>query len=228
MRNTQTDKQLAMKQCLKCNQVKELTEFSENGWLKNGVQRFRAECKFCHKSYYQAYYEANKTKRKAYYEANKEKIKANQQAYREANKEKIKANQQAYYEANKEKIKAYATKYKKERMQTDNLFRLKCRLRMRTNAAFKAQGYSKNTKTQQMLGVEWEVVKAHIERQFKKGMSWSNHGEWHIDHIIPLASAKTEAELIKLCHYRNLQPLWAEENLSKNATIEESQTYLRV
>jgi len=78
------------------------------------------------------------------------------------------------------------------------------------------------------IGVDWKIAKSHIERQFEKGMSWSNYGEWHIDHIIPLASAKTEAELIKLCHYRNLQPLWAEENRRKHATIQESQTYLRI
>ena len=224
MRNTQTDKQLAMKQCTKCKQVKELTEFGKNGRLKNGLQ---SQCKYCIKSYYQANKDKIRANQQAYYEANKKKISEKGKEFREANKEKIKATKQAYYEANKEKIIAYAAKYQKERMQTDNLFRLQHRLRTRTSQAFKAQGYSKKTKTQQMLGVDWEVAKAHIERQFKKGMSWSNYGEWHIDHIIPLASAKTEAELIKLCHYRNLQPLWAEENLSKNATIQESQTYLR-
>jgi hypothetical protein len=46
-------------------------------------------------------------------------------------------------------------------------------------------------------------------------MSWSNHGKWHIDHIIPLSSAKSKEELVKLCHYTNLQPLWALDNLGK-------------
>jgi hypothetical protein len=259
-----------MKQCTKCKEVKELTEFNKSTAGKNGLC---PKCKSCRKAYReankqkikaynksyselyreankdkikrykQAYHEANKekisekskeyrqankdkinAKRKLYREANKEKIKIYKKLHYEANKEKINANNKAYHEANKEKIRVYM----RERMQTDNLFRLKCRLRTRTNVAFKRQGYSKQTKTQHMLGVDYEVAKAHIERQFKKGMSWSNHGEWHIDHIIPLASAKTEAELIKLCHYRNLQPLWAEENLSKNATIQESQTYLRI
>ena len=48
-------------------------------------------------------------------------------------------------------------------------------------------------------------------------MSWENHGEWHIDHKKPLASAKTEEELKKLCHYTNLQPLWALDNIRKGA-----------
>ena len=50
-------------------------------------------------------------------------------------------------------------------------------------------------------------------------MNWDNHGEWHIDHKIPLSSAKTEKELIGLCHYTNLQPLWALDNLKKGNKI---------
>ncbi len=105
---------------------------------------------------------------------------------------------------------------------------MKCNLRSRTSKAFKAKGYSKNTKTQKMLGVDWEVCKAHIERQFTKGMNWDNYGEWHIDHIIPLASANNEKELMKLCYYRNLQPLWAEDNLNKSDNIPNTQTYFKL
>jgi hypothetical protein len=79
-----------------------------------------------------------------------------------------------------------------------------------------------------MLGVDWEVAKVHIERQFTKGMNWDNQGEWHIDHIIPLASANNKEELIKLCHYTNLQPLWAEDNLSKSDKIIEQQIKFRI
>jgi len=217
-----------MKQCTKCKEVKELTEFSKNGFLKNDVQKFAAQCKCCGKAYREANKDKIKARNKAYHEANKDKIKAFNKTYYQANKEKFIEYKKKYYQANKEKRIAYMVKYQIERRQTDNLFRLQHNLRRRTSGAFKRQGYSKQTKTQQMLGVDWEVAKAHIERQFKKGMSWSNYGEWHIDHIIPLASANTEAELIKLCHYRNLQPLWAEQNLSKHAIIQESQTYLRV
>jgi hypothetical protein len=64
-----------------------------------------------------------------------------------------------------------------------------------------------------------ETTKAHIEAQFHPGMSWGNYGQWHVDHIIPLASAKTAEELVALCHHTNLQPLWAEDNLRKGAKI---------
>ena len=51
-------------------------------------------------------------------------------------------------------------------------------------------------------------------------MNWENRGLWHIDHIIPLATAKTEDEIIRLNHYTNLQPLWAIDNLKKGTRNE--------
>jgi hypothetical protein len=80
-------------------------------------------------------------------------------------------------------------------------------------------GFAKNSKTTEMLGSEWLSVKIHIENKFTKGMNWSNYGEWHIDHITPLAFAKTKEEIIKLCHYTNLQPLWAIDNIKKGSKI---------
>lgn len=65
------------------------------------------------------------------------------------------------------------------------------------------------------MGEELDVVRNHLENQFTDGMSWDNMGKWHIDHITPLSSAKTPEELKSLCHYLNLQPLWAFDNLSK-------------
>ena len=67
-----------------------------------------------------------------------------------------------------------------------------------------------------MLGCDWNTLKNHIENQFFDGMSWGNRSDWHIDHVIPLASAESEYEMIALAHYKNLQPLWEFDNLSKN------------
>jgi hypothetical protein len=67
-----------------------------------------------------------------------------------------------------------------------------------------------------LLGDEWEVVYEYFSNLFLEGMSWENHGEWHIDHIIPISTAKSEEEIIRLSHYTNLQPLWAEDNLLKS------------
>jgi len=199
---------------------------------KAQVKAYREANKEKIKAKDKAYYEANKEKRKAYnksyYEANKDKIITQAKAYREANKEKRKAYNKSYIKANKDKINAYKNAYQKQRKKTNSLYKLKANLRCRTYQAFKNKGYSKNTKTQEMLGVDWEVAKKHIERQFKKGMNWDNYGEWHIDHIIPLASAKTEERLKRLCHYSNLQPLWAENNISKSDRIINQQTLLRI
>jgi hypothetical protein len=77
----------------------------------------------------------------------------------------------------------------------------------------------KTKTTIEYLGCEIEVLKEHLEKQFVDGMTWENKGDWHFDHIIPLSSAKTEDELYKLCHYTNLQPLWAIDNIKKGKKI---------
>lgn len=83
----------------------------------------------------------------------------------------------------------------------------------------RVRGFKKNSTTAQILGCDWEFFAAHIERQFLKGMTWSNMGEWHIDHIIPMATATTVEEAIALNHVSNLRPMWGPENLSKNAKV---------
>ena len=56
---------------------------------------------------------------------------------------------------------------------------------------------------------------------FVDGISWDNREKWHIDHIIPLSFAKNEEECLKLNNYRNLRPIWSEDNLEKSAYITE-------
>ena len=123
-----------------------------------------------------------------------------------------------YAEENSNKISEYKADYQRDKRSNDTFYKFKSLLSARTYKAFYNRGYSKTSK---LLGCEWETVKQHIERQFTKGMTWDNQGEWHVDHIIPLASANTEEELIKLCHYTNLQPLWAKDNLSKSDKMPE-------
>lgn len=74
----------------------------------------------------------------------------------------------------------------------------------------------KKNKTFNYFGCTPQFLKEYLESQFVNGMSWDNHGDWNIDHIIPLSLSKTEEELYKLCFYKNLQPLWAEDNLKKS------------
>ena len=210
-----------VKVCTKCKLEKSYSEFGKDKKAKDGLNY---NCKSCLKEYTQA----NKEYYKEYYQANKEYRKKYDKEYRKANKEKRNKSAKEYRQANKERINESSKEYQRERRKTDPLFKMKGNLRKRTWEAFKNKGYSKNTKTQEMLGVDWEVAKTHIERQFTKGMNWNNYGEWHIDHIIPLASANTIQELKKLCHYTNLQPLWAKDNIIKSDRIDNQQIILRI
>lgn len=119
---------------------------------------------------------------------------------------------------NKDKRNKTKRLYRKKKLK-DPLYKATKSLRHRVYMIFKNKSITKNNSTKKLLGEEFDVVKNHIESKFVKEMSWENHGKWHIDHIIPLSSAKTEEELIKLCHYTNLQPLWAEDNLRKSNNI---------
>lgn len=138
--------------------------------------------------------------------------------YREANKEKLKIKNREYDLRNKEK----RNKRIYEKRKTDNMFKLKGTLRHRICEAFKKSKWNKNKGSKVLLGADFDVVKLHIESKFDERMCWENHGPktWHIDHIIPLSSAKTEEDLFKLCHYTNLQPLWWSDNLNKSAKLD--------
>jgi hypothetical protein len=88
--------------------------------------------------------------------------------------------------------------------------------------SIKKQGYSKKSKTFETLGCSYEDFKQHLERQFTKGMTWDNHGQWHIDHVVPLSKfdLTDRSQFLKACHYTNLQPLWAIDNIRKSNKIQ--------
>tara|TARA_R100000654_G_scaffold20747_2_gene41852 strand:- start:2490 stop:3008 length:519 start_codon:yes stop_codon:yes gene_type:complete len=67
------------------------------------------------------------------------------------------------------------------------------------------------------LGVDRKTFKVHIESNFKKGMTWQNHGAWHQEHNIPLSKFNLlDPDQVKIAnHYRNIMPVWGETNLKK-------------
>ena len=93
-------------------------------------------------------------------------------------------------------------------------------LRNRVSDVFRGKGIKRGKRTELMLGTDWLTAKAHIESQFESWMNWGNYGQWHIDHIIPLASAKNEDELLVLCKYTNLAPLSAKDNIRKGSRVD--------
>jgi len=183
------------------------------------IQLYREKNKEKIKELTQTYYEKNKEKIKEqvklYNEKNKDKIKERQKLYREKNKEKIKERQKLYREKNKEKIQKRISNYIKERKKNDSLFKLKHNTKILINNIIKNRGFIKKNKTHEIIGCSYEDFKKHIESKFESWMSWDNYGKyngtekygWDIDHIIPISSAITENDIIKLNHYTNLQPL---------------------
>ena len=171
-----------------------------------------------------------KLKQKRYRNLHKDKIKAYQKEYDkhriydvEKEKErrlKYKENniiyQKEYRLNNKEKRKIY----KKNRINNDPLFKLSLSIRGLIYNSFYEKGLKKNSKTEQILGCTILEFKSYIESKLEMWMNWENKGlyngelnyGWDIDHIIPLSSAKTEEELLKLNHYCNLQPLCSKIN----------------
>lgn len=108
----------------------------------------------------------------------------------------------------------------KNRKLIDPLYRLKVSLRSSICIFLKNKGYKKKSKTTDILGCSFEEFKLHIENQFKDWMNWDNRAlyngtlnyGWDIDHIEPLSTAINEADIIRLCHYTNLQPLCSYTN----------------
>jgi hypothetical protein len=210
--------------CKKCNLEKKLCEF---GVLIKSTDGLRNTCKLCRSVDEKKYRENNKEKVydikrnwvknnqahiKEYYEKNKERLKQKSRNVYEKNK--LRYNQQSllWNKINSEKRKKITKKHK-EKPEV----KLKESVRHRIYIFLKRKNLKKNDKTIEIVGCSPSELKKYLEKQFINGMTWENHSlyGWHIDHIIPLSSAKTEEEIYKLCHYTNLQPLWATDNLKK-------------
>ncbi len=125
-----------------------------------------------------------------------------------------------YRQKNKESIREKDLIYRKERMIKDPLYRAKIDARNIIRKALSDSGYSKKSRTEEIIGCSFEQFKTHIESLFVENMSWESRDEWHIDHIIPLSFAKNERELLLINHYTNLRPIWAKENQLKSDKIE--------
>lgn len=119
----------------------------------------------------------------------------------------------------KKKILTKAAAYVKKRKKVDELYYLKTRVTKVIRTAISRKGYKKNGRSFEILGCSYQEFKAHIESQFKDGMSWERFDLIHLDHIIPMKTAKTEVDVLRLNHYTNLQPLWAHDNMKKHATL---------
>lgn len=167
---------------------------------------------------------------KKYYIKNKEKILQLKKEYRFKNSKKIKLKDKKRYNKNKAKIlkqkKLYFAKNKtkiassiKIRYHTDINYRLGMNLRNRLRQAIN-KNYKSGSAVRD-LGCSIDKLKLWLEMHFEEGMSWDNQGLWHIDHKVPLSKfdLTDRKQLLEAVHFTNLQPMWAEDNLSKGDRI---------
>lgn len=167
---------------------------------------------------------------------NPQKVKEKQKRYRQRHKEKIREAYRIWRTENKEKAAEATRNWKKknrERVLSNKRIRnktcyllnpnhkLRVLLRSRLRLAIKKK--QKKGSAVKMLQCTIEELKLHLESKFQTGMNWNNWSRkgWHIDHIKPLSSfnLEDEKELAEACHYTNLQPLWAIDNLKKTNKV---------
>jgi len=200
------------KVCKKCNENKVLSEFGVYSRLKSGISNV---CFDCRRIETKTFYQTNREKE---LERNRKKS----ENFRKNNPQKALDILHEWKNNNKDYIKEYAKKYYHSRKEQDNLFVMTRRARGVVLSSFKRAcdgRYVKGNKTEEILGCTFLEFMNYIKNLFQDGMSFDNHGEWEIDHKIPVSSAKSEEELIKLNHYTNFQPLWKLENRLKSDKI---------
>jgi hypothetical protein len=226
-----------MKVCTKCGIEKPLSDFYKS---KNYIDGHCYWCKACDFKYKKERYlqnkeEINKKNREAYWKNREERLEYCKSRY-ENNKEEILEQGKVYREKNKEKIrerrKKNNTRDKKDRRNAylleynkNPINRIKKNIRGRISCSIK--GKVKKGSAIKDLGCTVEDLKLHLESLFYPNpetgevMSWENYGKgvdrWQIDHIIPLLAVNVEdrRDFLKVCHYTNLQPLWARGNIKK-------------
>jgi hypothetical protein len=243
---------ISSKACRRCGQVLPLCHFAKDRTSKDGRQ---LRCKSCNKAdrdatreqrikYLREYRQTHKAQisekrkikyekekgflteaRKEYFkryaEENREQLREKKRIYRENNPEKERARHQRYYSEHISQIRAK----ERNRKLTDPLFRLKANVRTLVGHAFRSRGFSKTSRTFDIVGCDADTLKYHLEKTFVEnyGILPDYHEfELHIDHIVPLASASTEEEGMELNHFTNLQLLLATDNLTKSWKLQYS------
>lgn len=169
------------------------------------------------------WYKNNPDKIIKYVKDNVENKKIADKKYAKKNKEILNIKKKEWDIANPEKKRKANSDYVKKKLSEDVLYKTKHYIRVSINNSFKKFGYSKKSKTNEIIGCSFLEFKEYIESKFEPWMNWDNRGNWDgipneintawdIDHIIPISTAITEDDVIRLNHYTNLQPLCSYTN----------------
>lgn len=228
--------------CSKCRIEKPISDFNKK------KDRYSYYCKECNKLYMKQYYEEMKNnpdyqnKRKEYAKSYKrpqasiEKHLQKTREWRKENKEHIREYAKKYDNEHREekinrdrqwrkkhpdKVKIYQQNDYNKRMYNP-ILKVELQLRNMINMSFKRKKYIKNKRLEMIVGMKSSEMVEYLLQTFKNnyGYEWDEKEPVHIDHIIPLATAKVEEDVIKLCHYSNLQLLKAQDNLQKNNKLD--------
>lgn len=171
---------------------------------------------------------ATETKAQAQYRAKKRKdpawlAKKNEETkeWQRQNADKVNTKNAQWRSNNPEKSKAYNKKAKEKILSTPK-GKLDAAISHSVRQSI-SSGTKRGRRTFDLLGYTLEDLVKRIESQFSPGMSWANHGEWHIDHKIPLSAhnyqTPDDIDFKKAWALSNLQPLWARDNLSKGPRL---------
>ena len=179
------------------------------------------------REYYKRYGKSSKgiKARKKYQSSDKSRIRNLKLYYK--HHEKNLDRSRSYYKKIKNDPKKYSEKRKKINLynrikrRNDPHYKVKQNLSRRLRVILKENNLIKNENILKTIGCSLIYLKKHLEKKFKKDMNWDNYGKWHVDHIIPCDKFDlTEIKQQKICfNYKNLQPLWAKENIIKSNKI---------
>ena len=203
--------------CRKCKIEKEESEFSPKE-----ITYDYPRCKKCNSEKCKKYFKENKedllSKRKSEIDLDRESYNKNARARRNKNPDLANERTKRWRQENPDKIR----KYKNFKYHNDVNTKLSEILRRRISCAVKNN--QKAGSAVRDLGCSIDEFKIYLENKFQEGMTWENwsYSGWHIDHIKPLASfdLSNREQFLEACNYKNLQPLWAIDNLKKsNKTI---------
>ena len=182
--------------------------------IKNGSEETKEQIRKVQRENYKNNREKIREYQNKWYGEHKEEYRKKHSEYYFKNKDKVKA----YREKNKEHIKEITRENNKRKMQNE-IYRFATRVRGCLNKSFKRKNATKSKHSEELLGCSVPFFQKHLYKTFyeKYGYEYDGEEKVHIDHIIPLATAKTVEDVEKLCHYTNLQLLRAEDNLKKGS-----------
>lgn len=216
------------KRCNGCGTEKSLTDFYRNKGRGDGRSGRCKQCEKLGRSRGPAQIERDR----AYYALNRERINEKQKEHRARNPEQGRArvrkwrekNPLAVKEANRRWREAHPERAREISRETQRRLRKNPAVRIKASVGAQIRSCLRGRKSGhaafELLDYTVEELRTHLERQFTKGMSWANYGEWHIDHIVPLCSftigGVDDPELRRAWALPNLRPLWRIENIRKN------------